>query len=224
MTRGEAAGRIEMKLMRPFLMILATVAFPAGLAMAQDATKTKPETKPATPAASMDASAAKAATIDADYVIGPEDGLSISVWKEPELTHGVQVRPDGKISLPLLNDIQAAGLTPQQLAASITEKLKKFVSEPQVTVIVVTIMSRRIYILGEVSRPGMFSLTHGMTVLQALSGAGAFSQFADTRKIYVLRNEGGKEVKYPFNYREVIKGRHAEQNIELKPGDTIVVP
>jgi polysaccharide export outer membrane protein len=200
------------------------VAILALVAVAQESSSKKPEKKPTTPEVSTPAPAAKPAADDADYVIGPEDSLTISVWKEPELSHQVQVRPDGKVSLPLLNDIQAAGLTPQQLAASITEKLKKFISEPQVTEIVTTIVSRRIYILGEVGRPGMVPLTHGMTVLQALSGAGAFSQFADTRKIYVMRNEDGKQVRYPFNYKEVIKGRNSEQNIELKPGDTIVVP
>ncbi len=213
-----------MKPVRDFLTLLSMVAILAGTAVAQDASSNKPEKKLAAPAVSAPATAAKAATDDADYVIGTEDSLSINVWKEVELSHQVQVRPDGKVSLPLINDIQAAGLTPQQLAASITEKLKKFMSDPQVTVIVVTIVSRRIYILGEVARPGMFPIIHGMTVLQALSGAGAFGQFADTKKIYVLRNEDGKQVKYPFNYEEVIKGRHGEQNIELKPGDTIVVP
>lgn len=213
-----------MSVVRNILMLLPMMTFLAGGAVAQEASTGKPEKKPVPPEAAAPGAATKAATTDPDFVIGPEDGLSISVWKEPELSHQVQVRPDGKVSLPLLNDIQAAGLTPQQLAASITEKLKKFVSEPQVTVIVTNIVSRRIYILGEVSRPGMVPMLHGMTVLQALAGAGSFSQFADTRKIYVLRNEDGKQVKHPFNYRDVIKGLHAEQNIELKPGDTIVVP
>lgn len=213
-----------MRPMRDMLTLLSMVAALAVAAVAQDASAKKPENKPTTPAVSTPAAAAKAAVDDPDYVIGPEDSLAINVWKESELSHQVQVRPDGKVSLPLLNDIQATGLTPQQLAASITEKLKKFISDPQVTVIVTTIVSRRIYILGEVSHPGMFPLLHGMTVLQALSGAGSFSQFADTRKIYILRSENGKQAKYMFNYREVIKGRIPEQNIELKPGDTIVVP
>lgn len=210
--------------MRKIMTLLAMAATLAVAAAAGNASAQKPEKKPAVPSAPPPPPAGKAATDDADYVIGPEDSLAVNVWKEIELSRPVQVRPDGKVSLPLLNDIQAAGLTPQQLAASITEKLKKFISDPQVTVIVTTIMSRRIYILGEVSRSGMYPLLHGMTVLQALSGAGSFSQFADTKKIYVLRNENGKQVKYPFNYKEVIKGRHQEQNIELKPGDTIIVP
>ncbi|MCL6565059.1 MAG: polysaccharide export protein [Acidobacteriia bacterium] len=160
----------------------------------------------------------------ADYRIGPQDVLTISVWKEPEITRTVPVRPDGKISLPLLNDVQAAGLTPMELAESITLGLKKFIADPQVTVIVTEINSRHFYVLGEVSRPGAYPLLPGMTVLQALSGAGGFSQWANLNEIYVLRNEGGQQVRYPFKYKDVLKGKRTEQNIELKPGDTIVVP
>ncbi len=161
---------------------------------------------------------------DPAYVIGAEDMLDISVWKEPELSRSLPVRPDGKISLPLLNDIQAAGLTPTQLAIGITEKLRRYLAEPQVTVIVTAVNSRRSYILGEVFRPGAYPLLPNMTVLQALSSAGGFSTFADTKKIYVLRYENGRQTKYPFNYKEVIRGQRPEQNILLKPGDTIVVP
>lgn len=168
--------------------------------------------------------AVKGATDDPGYVIGEEDVLNISVWKELEITRTVPVRPDGKISLPLINDVQAAGLTPAQLGMTITEKLRKFIAEPQVTVIVTEIRSRRIYLLGEVSRAGAFPLLPNMTVLQALSSAGGFTQYANLKGIYVLRNENGKQVRYPFNYKEVIKGHRVEQNIILKPGDTIVVP
>jgi polysaccharide export outer membrane protein len=166
----------------------------------------------------------KPAIEDPSYLIGAEDVLHISVWREPELTNTVPVRPDGKITVPLINDVQAVGLTPMQLALSITEKLKKFVTEPQVTVIVTAINSRRIYIVGEVGRAGAFTLVPGMTVLQALSSAGGFSQFADLKSIYILRVENNKTLRFPFNYKEVIKGNRAEQNIVLKPGDTIVVP
>ena len=164
------------------------------------------------------------ATDDPAYLIGEEDVLAINVWKEPEISRVVPVRPDGKISLPLLNDVQAAGLTPMQLAMVITERLKKYVTDPQVTVIVTAINSRRFYILGEVNRAGAYPLLPNMTVLQALSGAGGFTQFANLKGIYILRNESGKQMKYPFNYKEVIRGKLAEQNILLKPGDTIVVP
>jgi polysaccharide export outer membrane protein len=136
----------------------------------------------------------------------------------------VPVRPDGKISLPLLNDVQAAGLTPSQLASVLTEGLKKFINAPQVTVTVSEINSRRVYVTGEVAHAGAYPLLPNMTVLQALSSSGGFTQFAKTKNIYILRNEDGKPVKHPFNYKEVLAGRSQEQNIELLPGDVVVVP
>src|SRR5438477_7412260 len=157
------------------------------------------------------------------YVIGADDTLHIDVWKEPDLTVTLPVRPDGMISLPLLNDVQASGLTPMQLAASITEKLKKFVADPRVTVTVTQMNSQRVYVTGEVSHSGPMPLTPDMTVLQALSSAG-FTQFANTKGIYVLRNENGAQKKYPVNYKKLIKGEDSASNILLKPGDTIVVP
>jgi polysaccharide export outer membrane protein len=166
----------------------------------------------------------KAATSDPNYVIGAQDVLDINIWKEPDLSRSVPVRPDGKISLPLLNDVQASGLTPTQLAAQITTGLNKFLTNPEVTVIVSQINSQRIYILGEVGRAGAYTLIPGMTALQALSNAGGFTAFANSKKIYVLRQENGKQVKHYFNYKEVIDGKQPDQNIELKVGDTIVVP
>lgn len=160
---------------------------------------------------------------EADYVIGADDTLKISVWKEPDLTETLPVRPDGKISMPLLNDIQAAGLTPLQLKDSITEKLKKFIADPRVTVVVTGMNSRRIFVTGEVVHSGPMALLPSMTMLQALSQAG-FTQFANLKAIYLLRTENGKQVKLPFNYKDVVKGNHPEQNILLKPGDTLVVP
>jgi polysaccharide export outer membrane protein len=161
---------------------------------------------------------------DPNYVIGAQDVVDISVWKEPEVSRTVPVRPDGMISLPLLGDVQAAGRTPMRLSREITEKLKRFIADPQVTVIVTQINSQRIYIMGEVGRPGAYPLLPGMTVLQALSNAGGFSVFAKLKEIYVLRTEGDKQVKHPFNYKDVIKGNRPEQNLELKAGDTVVVP
>jgi polysaccharide export outer membrane protein len=166
----------------------------------------------------------KPATDDPNYVIGPQDVLDISVWKEPELTRPVPVRPDGKISMPLLNDVQAAGKTPLQLAADITAGLKKFVTDPQVTIIVTTINSQRVFIRGEVNRAGAYPLLPNMTVLQALSSAGGFTIYANLKKIYLLRVEDGKQVKHPFNYKDVLAGKAADQNIMVKAGDTIVVP
>jgi polysaccharide biosynthesis/export protein len=162
--------------------------------------------------------------VGASYVIAPDDVLAIDVWKEPEITRTVPVRPDGKISLPLLNDVQAAGLTAMDLASVIAERLKKFIANPQVTVIVTTVNSQKVYILGEVLRAGVIPLLPNMTVLQAISSAGGFSQYANQKGVYVLRTENGQQVKYPFNYKEVIRGVNIQQNITLRPGDTIVVP
>jgi len=167
---------------------------------------------------------AVAVTDDPAYVVGAEDVLSVNVWKEVELSVVIPVRPDGKISLPLINDIQAAGHSPMELASEITARLKQFVADPRVTVTVTQINSRRFYILGEINRPGAFPLLPNMTVLQAISTAGGFTQYANTSKIYVLRNENGRQIKFPFNYKNVINGQRVEQNLEMKPGDTLVVP
>ncbi len=161
--------------------------------------------------------------VPADYVIGSDDTLHISVWKEPDLSATLPVRPDGKISLPLLDDLQASGMTPMELAASIKEKLKKYIADPRVTVVVTAMNSRRIFVTGEVVHTGAMPLLPHMTMLQALSAAG-FNQFANLKSIYLLRVENGQQTKLPFNYKDVVKGKHPEQNIMLQPGDTIVVP
>ena len=161
---------------------------------------------------------------DAQYKIGPQDVLRIDVWKEPDISRVIPVRPDGKISLPLLNDVQAAGLTAVQLSNNIHDGLTKFLNNPQVTVTVSEINSRRVYLTGEVLKAGALPLLPNMTVLQALSSGGGFTQFAKLKGIYVLRTEDGKQVKHPFNYKEVVKGKNPEQNILLQPGDVIVIP
>lgn len=160
----------------------------------------------------------------AEYVIGPDDVLDVSVWKEQELTRTLQVRPDGKISMPLLNDVQAAGLTASQLAQNITDKLKKYLTAPQVTVILTQINSQRVYVIGEVTRPGAYQVLPGMTILQAISSAGGLTQFANTKKIFLMRNENHVQAKYPFSYKDVLDGRKVEENLPVKAGDTIVVP
>jgi polysaccharide biosynthesis/export protein len=165
-----------------------------------------------------------AAGASSSYVIQPGDVLDIQVWKEPEVSKTIPVRPDGKVSLPLVNDIQASGLTAGALTADLTQRLKKFISDPQVTVMVTQINSQRFYVMGEVTRGGTYPLLPGMTVLQGLSGAGGFTPFANPKKIYILRDESGKQVKYLFNYKDVIKGKNQDENIALQPGDTIVVP
>jgi len=163
-------------------------------------------------------------TDDPDYSIGPGDILNISVWREPDVSGTVPVRPDGKISLPLLGDVPAAGSTPAKLAATITERLRQYLNDPRVTVVVTAANSRRIYLIGEVVRPGAIPMLPNMTVLQALSSAGGFSQFANIKKMYVLRNENGKQVKLPVDYKRAISGQSPDQNIPLKAGDTVVVP
>jgi polysaccharide export outer membrane protein len=163
-----------------------------------------------------------AATTDAGYKIGPQDVLRIDVWKEAEISRSVPVRPDGKISLPLLNDVQAAGYTPMELANLISEGLKKYITNPQVTVSVSEINSRRVYATGEVTKPGAYPLLPNMTALQLLTSAGGFTQFARIKNIYVLRTEGGKQTKHPFNYKDVVNGK--SDDVVLQVGDTIVVP
>ena len=198
-------------------LLLCIFLFTAGI-LAQSAEGPKPGDNPSRPTGGTQETATPS-----DYVIGADDVLKISVWKEPDLSETLPVRPDGKISMPLLNDIPAAGLTPLQLKDSITEKLKKYIADPRVTVIVATMNSRRVFVTGEVVHSGPMALLPHMTMLQALSAAG-FSQFANLKAIYLLRNENGKQVKLPFNYKEVVKGNHPEENIQLKPGDTLVVP
>lgn len=159
------------------------------------------------------------------YVIGAEDILSINVWKEQEVSRQVPVRPDGMISLPLLGDVKAAGLTPLQLQDQLTTELKKYISDPQVTVIVTQVNSLSFNVVGEVLKPGYYPLTRRMTVLDAIALAGGFRDFAKVKKIYVLRTEAdGKQVRLPFNYKNVVKGKNSNQNIELEPRDTLVVP
>jgi polysaccharide export outer membrane protein len=163
-------------------------------------------------------------TQDASYVIGPDDLLDIRVFKEPDLSlNSVRVRPDGKISVPLLNDIRAEGLTPVQLGNAITEGLRKYVTEPKVTVIVIQNTGQRVYVVGEVGHPGPVAMLPGMTVVQALAIAGGFTDYANRKGTYILRTENGKATLHHFNYKKAIRG-DADQNVELKDGDTIVVP
>ncbi|HZW79788.1 MAG TPA: polysaccharide biosynthesis/export family protein [Candidatus Deferrimicrobiaceae bacterium] len=200
------------------LACLAMLGFMAiGMWAQEDANAPKPA-QPAVPEVRASAPGGRS-----DYIIGPDDTLRISVWKEPDMSVNLPVRPDGKISMPLLDDVQASGMTPMQLAGSIRDKLKKYIADPRVTVVVTAMNSQRIYVLGEVIHTGAMPLLPGMTVLQALSSAG-FTQFANLKAIYLLRVIDGKQTKLPFNYKNAIKGRGMQQNVALKPGDTLVVP
>jgi polysaccharide export outer membrane protein len=156
------------------------------------------------------------------YIIGPDDNLQVTVWKEPTLSGTIPVRPDGMISLVLVGDLPAAGLTPMALGADISQRLKKYVQDPVVTVVVLGVNSQRIFLVGEVMHVGPLMLTPGMTALQAIVSGGGLSPFASPKHIYILRNTAGKQEKMPFNYKQALKGEN--QGVSLIPGDTIVVP
>jgi len=160
-----------------------------------------------------------------NYVIGRADLLSINVWKETEISRVVEVRPDGKISLPLVGELQASGLQPIELQKQIAERLKSYLSNPEVTVIVQEVRSQKFNVMGQVARPGTYVLDKPMTVLDGLALAGGFRDFAKEKKIYVLRKQpNGTDVRLPFNYKKVVKGQNLAQNVALESGDTIVVP
>ena len=182
-------------------------------------------TATSSPAASPVAGAALPAPHDDSFVIGNDDMLSINVWKEPDISRAIPVRSDGKISLPLVGEVQAAGHTPLQLEQDIAAKLKNYIGEPEVTVIVQQINSQKFNILGLVTKPGSYDLAGSATVLDAIALAGGFRDFAKQKAIYVLRqNADGTQTRIPFNYKEVVKGQNPAQNIKLQPHDTIVVP
>jgi len=162
---------------------------------------------------------------DNSFVIGNDDHLAINVWKEQDLTRSIPVRSDGKISLPLVGEVQAAGRTPLQLEQEIATKLRNYITDPEVTVIVEQINSQKFNILGQVAKPGSYSLSVATTVLDAIAAAGGFRDFAKQKSIYILRqNANGGETRIAFNYKDVITGKNPGQNIKLEPRDTIVVP
>jgi polysaccharide biosynthesis/export protein len=165
-----------------------------------------------------------AATLPADYVIGAEDVLSIVFWREKEMSADVVVRPDGKISLPLLKDVEAAGHTPEQLTGVLVKAASKYISQPNATVIVKEINSRKVFIVGQVAKPGGFPLTGNMTVLELIALAGDVLEFAKSKDIVVVRKGEQIERRFRFNYKDVVKGKNVEQNILLKSGDTVIVP
>jgi len=207
--------------MRPGTLLLAAFLAPALFCQAQDkATAPQPA---AQQTSKLETHGASASTADDTYIIGPSDVLTVTVWKEPTLSGNILVRPDGMITVPLVGDVQASGLTPLQLADQIAEKLKKFVQAPNVSVVVGEIHSKVIYLIGEVGKKGPVEMTSGMTLLDAIASAGGVTDYANTKKIYILRNEGGKHERIPVHYKEALKG-NSEFNLILQPGDTIVVP
>jgi polysaccharide biosynthesis/export protein len=186
---------------------------------ASPAQATAPTAAAPAPAA-PDTAAGQAST---SYVIGPSDMLTVTVWKEPTLSGNILVRPDGMITVSLIGDVQAAGLTPLQLADQIATKLKKFIQDPNVSVVVGEVRSKVIYLLGEVGKKGPVEMTSGMTLLDAIAAAGGLTDYANAKKIYILRDQAGKHERIPVHYKEALKG-DSQFNLILEPGDTIVVP
>ncbi len=211
-----------------FAELIVVVAVIAALTIPAAAQEKEKETggKPAAAAVAPELATAPAKRADANtYIIGSEDVLSITVWKEPELSKTVPVRPDGKISLPLVGDIVASGQTPHQLQDSISSALGAYVAKPEVSVTVQEVRSQKFNIVGEVNKPGTYDLTRPMNVLDALALAGGLRDFANAKKIYVLRtNSDGTQTRLPFNYKQVIKGQNLSQNVTLQPRDTVVIP
>lgn len=201
----------------------ATLKSPA--AAATDSAKSTDSIKPDSTKEDTKIEEAKPAlAVSPEYIIGDSDVIHVNVWKEPEVSQTVVVRTDGNISLPLINEVKVSGMTPLQIQNVVAEKLKGFLNNPQVTVTVIEIRSKRAFITGEVSRPGGYSLNAQTTILQLIAQAGGFTPFAKRDGIVVLRTEDGKQTRLKFKYKEVVQGKKTEQNIALHPGDTVVVP
>jgi polysaccharide export outer membrane protein len=227
--------------MKPMRTLLATALaltlFGHGAALAQTAppdTQTPKQAtpapspaqtpKPATPATVKPAVPGSSVPTEAGFTIGPEDVLGILVWRDQEMSGDVTVRSDGMISLPLIRDVKAAGLTPAELADRIQTAVREFVTDASVTVVVRQMNSRKVFITGEVARPGAYPLASSMTVMQLIAIAGGLNEFAEAKSISIMRAEAGKTRTFPFDYKNVANGKKPAQNIVLKPGDTVVVP
>jgi len=208
---------MKRRLLQAFVLGIALMVLGSGWTHAQSSSNE-----------SASASAANAGTgkaHDSSFVIGNDDVLAISVWKEPDLTKSIPVRADGKISLPLVGEMQATGKTPLQLENDISEKLKGYITAPEVNVIVEKVNSRKFNILGEVGKPGSYPLTTNTTIVDAIAMAGGFKDFAKKGGVYVLRaGADGHQAKLNFNYKEFLKGKNIDQNIKLEPNDTVIVP
>ena len=217
--------RGRMSYAQVFVVTMSIFASTALMAQSGSEPSTPTAGSPAAtqPAQNVEASAAKAH--DNSFVIGNDDVLAINVWKEPDVSRSVPVRSDGKISLPLVGEVQATGRTPLKLEEEIAARLKNYIAEPEVTVIVQQINSQKFNILGQVNKPGSYVISNSATVLDAIALAGGFRDFAKQKSIYILRQDAdGSQTRLPFNYKEVVKGKNSGQNIKLQPRDTIVVP
>ena len=205
---------------RSWHRLVSVVALTAASAVCASAAGQNAAARPA----SAVAPAAAAAPSADEYVIGPDDVLSISFWREKDLSADVTVRPDGKVTVPLLNDVMASGRTPEQLRDAIQQMARAYLEDPTPTVVVKEIKSRRVFITGQVEKPGPYPLNDRLTVLQLIAVAGGLKEFADGKSITVMRTVNGRVVALPFNYRDVVRRKHLDQNVELRPGDTVVVP
>jgi polysaccharide export outer membrane protein len=215
--------------MSPIRTVLTTAALALAITVPALAQPASPAPRTAAPAAQPAGTppgqvAPAGVTAPAGYTIGTDDILIVIFWQEKEMSGEVTVRPDGKISLPLLNEVEASGKTPEQLRQSIEVAARKFLQEPAVTIVVKQINSRKVFITGMVGKPGPYPLTAPTTVLQLIATAGGLQEYADREHIVIVRTENGRPASYRFNYKEVIQQKKLTQNIELKAGDTVVVP
>lgn len=207
-----------------FSVAMSLITAPAAPALAQSAAPAV-STRPSSPAAATKPAVAAEIITPPGYLIGPEDVLAVVFWREKDLSvDAIAVRPDGMITVPLINDVKAAGMTPDQLREQIQTAAGKYVTDPSVTVVVKTINSRKVFITGQVAKPGQYPLTAPTSVMQLIAMAGGVHEFADTDKILIMRSEGGQQVAKQFNYNDVLNRKNLKQNIELLPGDTVVVP
>ena len=186
--------------------------------------QTQKPNSPATPTPAPPPAAVIPVDTPASYVIGPDDVLAIVYWRDKEMSTEARVRPDGRIAIPLINEVLAAGLTPEALQQKITEESTKFMEDASITVVVKEINSLKVFITGEVNKPGPYPLTSATTVIQLISQAGGLKEYANSKNILIMRKEADRQVSLKFNYREVASGKNLKQNIDLKPGDTVIVP
>lgn len=234
---GSEVGKSDMNLRFKYLQVVMAVVVTCGFVAAQEVAKaampatstaetTKASNGRSSAAGGTSSSSATPSKVDPNgYVLGAEDVVNVNVWKEPDVTRTVSIRPDGMISLPLIGEVKAGGFTPVELEEQLKQSLAKYIASPEVTVIVEAAKSHKFNVVGEVAKPGTYDLNSSMTVLDAIAAAGGLKDFAKSKQIYILRkNADGSDQKLPFNYKDVIKGRHSEQNIALAPHDTVVVP
>jgi polysaccharide export outer membrane protein len=223
MTMREVRNRNWVR--RALAFALAAASLPAvSFAAPQGNGAQLPAARQTAPSAAASAAPASGLRVPEDYVIGPEDVLFVSFWRDESMSGEAVVRPDGKITLRLLNDIEVVGLTPEQLRERLARDATKFLEEPAPTVIVKQINSRKVFITGEITKPGPYPLNSPTTVIQLITLAGGLNEYAKGEEIGILRSENGKTVRLPFNYKQVREGKKLEQNVPLKPGDTVIVP